>query len=114
VERSAAKWNPIRELAQKAAKRFLFRTMVEPSLRDLEFDAEVVARWYPLGLSRRSIVIDPARGFGRPMASDGGVPTRVLASAVEAEGSVERVARFYEIAPATVRDALTFEQKLVA
>jgi uncharacterized protein (DUF433 family) len=92
----------------------VFRTLVEPSLRDLEFDADVVARWHPLGTTRRSVVIDPARSFGRPLAAESGVPTQVLADAVRAEGSVERVARLYELAPAAVRDAVVFEQKLAA
>jgi Phage integrase family len=53
----------------------VFHRIVEPSLHDLEFEADALARWFPLGRSRGSIVIDPARAFGRPIVSSGGVPT---------------------------------------
>ena len=89
-----------------------FRTVVEPSLRDLEFEADAVARWYPLGIGR-SVVVDPARAFGRPLA-EGGVPTEVLANAATVEGSIGKAARAYEVAPAAVRDAVEFERKLAA
>jgi uncharacterized protein (DUF433 family) len=89
-----------------------FRTVVEPSLRDLEFEADAVARWYPLG-SSRSVVIDPARAFGRALVK-GGVPTEVLANAAKVEGSIGKAARAYEVAPAAVRDAVEFERKLAA
>jgi uncharacterized protein (DUF433 family) len=102
------------ELIDLKRRQGVFRTMVEPSLRDLEFDADVVARWFPLGLSKRSIVVDPAHAFGRPVAAETGVPTEVLASAVAVEGSTEKVARLYEVSPGAVRDALRFEQALAA
>ena len=101
------------ELIDLRHRQRVFRTVVEPSLRDLEFEADAVARWYPLGVLRQSIVIDPARVFGRPLAAEAGVPTEVLANAVNVEGSVETVARLYEVAPA-VRDAVAFERKLAA
>jgi uncharacterized protein (DUF433 family) len=102
------------ELIDLKRRQQVFRAVVEPSLRDLEFDADVVARWYPLGPTRRNIVIDPARAFGRPLAADAGVPTQVLANAVRVEGSVEKAARVYEATPAAVRDAVDFERKLAA
>ena len=102
------------ELVDLKRRQGVFRAVVEPSLRDLEFDADVVARWFPLGMGRRSIVIDPARAFGRPVAAEAGVPTEVLAGAVAVEGSPEKVARLYEVSPAAVRDALRFEQALAA
>lgn len=91
----------------------VFRTMVEPSLRDLEFDASTVSRWYPLGMRQRSVVIDPSRSFGRPIVRHG-VPTEVLAGAVKTEGSVEAVVRLYEVPKAEVRSAIEFEARLAA
>jgi uncharacterized protein (DUF433 family) len=102
------------EMIDLRRRQSVFRTVVEPSLRDLEFDAAAVARWYPLGRSRRSIVVDPARAFGRPITALGGVPTEVLSSAVLVEGSPEKVARLYEVPLAAVRDAVTFQGKLAA
>jgi uncharacterized protein (DUF433 family) len=92
----------------------VFRTIVEPSLRDLEFDAEVVARWFPLGISRRSIIVDPARAFGRPIINSSSVPTEVLVNAIETEGSIEKAARLFDVSPFEVRDARFFEERLAA
>jgi hypothetical protein len=43
------------ELLDLKRRQTAFRRIVAPSLRDLEFDAQVVARWFPLGASRRNI-----------------------------------------------------------
>lgn len=91
----------------------VFRTIVEPSLKDLEFDASVVARWFPLGVQRRSIVVDPSRAFGRPVSASG-VPTEVLARAVEIEGNPRKVSFLYNVSTAEVRDAVAFERRLAA
>lgn len=102
------------ELVDLRSRQAVFREFVAPSLRDLEFDADVVARWYPLGEKRRSIVIDPARAFGRPVVTAAGVPTIVLARAVCVEGSEERVAQIYDVSLQDVRDAVAFEARLAA
>lgn len=102
------------ELIDLRRRQAVFRSFVAPSLHDLEFDAGEVARWFPLGKERASIVIDPSRSFGRPIVSDGGVPTEALATAVTVEGSAEKVARLYEVSVCSVRDAIEFEQKLAA
>jgi uncharacterized protein (DUF433 family)/DNA-binding transcriptional MerR regulator len=91
----------------------VFRTIVEPSLKDLEFDASTVARWFPLGITRKSVVIDPARAFGRPIAASG-VPTEVLSRAVTTEGSVAKVVHLYSVSTAEVKDAVAFEKRLAA
>jgi uncharacterized protein (DUF433 family)/DNA-binding transcriptional MerR regulator len=102
------------ELIDLRRRQTVFRSFVAPSLQDLGFDADEVARWFPLGKGRTSIVIDPTRSFGRPVVREAGVPTETLASAVKVEGSVENVARLYEVPILAVRDALEFEQKLAA
>lgn len=102
------------ELVDLKRRQNVFHRIVEPSLHDLEFDADVLARWYPLGMSRKSIVIDPSRSFGRPIANDGGVPTETILRAVQAEGSPERVARLYEMPLGAVRDAVSLEKQLAA
>jgi uncharacterized protein (DUF433 family) len=91
------------------ARQNVFRTIVAPSFVDLSYDADVASRWWLLP-NKKTIVIDPTRSFGQPIVADGGVPTARLAQAVEAEGSVERVAQIYELKPNLVRDALNFER----
>ena len=110
------------ELIDLKRRQNVFHSFILPSLHDLEFGADIVARWFPLGKDRRTIVVDPARAFGRPIVLDGGVPIEVLADAVEVEGSAQtdpvklqqRVAKLYDVPVAAVRDAVSFHQRLAA
>ncbi|MBW7945036.1 MAG: DUF433 domain-containing protein [Sphingomonadaceae bacterium] len=90
-----------------------FRKIVEPSFVDLDFDSDAASRWWLLH-KRRTIVLDPARSFGQPIVAETGVPTARIAQAVEAEGSVERVAEIFDLSPLLVKDALTFEGQRTA
>jgi hypothetical protein len=72
-----------------------------------------VARWFPLGISRKSVVIDPARSFGRPITSVG-IPTEVPNKAAIVEGSIAKVVQLYNVSTAEVRHAATFEKRLAA
>jgi uncharacterized protein (DUF433 family) len=101
------------KLVDLRRRQNVFRTIVEPSLKDLEFDASAVARWFPLGITRKSIIIDPTRAFGRPIAASG-IPTDVLSRAVTVEGSVAKVVRLYNVSIAEVKDAVAFEKRLAA
>ncbi len=89
-----------------------FEQIVAPFLRELEFD-HGVTRWWPLG-RKRQVVIDPVRNLGQPTVNRSGVPTQILARSVKTNGSVESVARWFEVAPEEVRDAVEFEQTLAA
>jgi uncharacterized protein (DUF433 family) len=94
-------------------KQYVFKSVVEQTFRDLDVEQDTVRRWRPYG-GKDSIVVDPERSFGQPVAARFGVPTIVLAEAVEAEGSVARVAALYEVDQAVVRDAVKFHEGLVA
>jgi uncharacterized protein (DUF433 family) len=102
------------EFVDLKRRQNVFYSFVEPSLHDLEFDATSLARWFPLGMSRKSIVIDPERAFGRPIVDSGGMPTETIHRAVSVEGSPERVAKLYELPIAAVRDAVAFQKQLAA
>ena len=60
------------------------------------------------------VALDPHRSFGQPIIFRDGVPTSILARSVEANGSVDEVARWFEIHPASVHEAVAFEQALAA
>ncbi len=92
-------------------KQYVFKQVIERTFKDLDIEDDAVARWRPFH-GKKSIVIDPGRAFGQPIASDFGVPTVALADAVEAEGSVEEVARIFDVTVAVVRDAVQFETDL--
>lgn len=92
-------------------RRAVSQRLVGSSLREgVELDSSGEAsRWYPLKRSK-VVVLDPARGFGKPILSIYGVPTVALAAAVAAEGGDEkRVARYFEVSLLGVRKAVQFE-----
>lgn len=93
--------------------QYVIRAVLERSFRDLDLEGDVVSRWRPFQ-GKDTIVLDPQRAFGQPIATESGVPTVALADAVTSEGSIERVARLFEMAPAVVRDAVRFEDTLRA
>lgn len=93
--------------------QYVMRTVIEPSLRGIEFQDGTAARWWPDGPAK-GVVLDPARRFGQPIEDASGVPTRILANAVQAEGSIERAARVFSVPTAAVRRSVAFERRLAA
>jgi uncharacterized protein (DUF433 family) len=102
-----------KHLLDVVKNQFVFTRIISPSLYEgVEFNAsDDPQRWWPLG-KKHTVVIDPERGFGAPIVARSGVPTRILANAVKAEGSVDFVAKWYEVTPREVRDAVKFEEQL--
>jgi uncharacterized protein (DUF433 family) len=101
------------ELLDLKKKQYAFKQIIERTFKDLDIENDAVTRWRPYN-GKPSIVLDPARAFGQPIAAASGVPTVTLAEAVEAEGSIARVAYLYEASPSVVRDAVQFEKELLA
>jgi uncharacterized protein (DUF433 family) len=101
------------ELLDLKRKQYILKSTIDQSFKDLDIEDDAVTSWRPFN-GKESIVIDPLRSFGQPIANDFGVPTTTLAQAVEAEGTVERVARLYEVPARIVRDAVAFERSLLA
>ena len=95
--------------------QYAFEKIIAPFLYSgVEFNQlNEPQRWYPLG-EDRFVVLDPDRGFGTPITTLSGVPTRVLFSAFHAEDSVSFVAKWYEVTIQEVRDAIEFETNLAA
>lgn len=90
-------------------------TVVAPFLYEgLEFveKRKHPVRWFPVASKR--VVVDPAIAFGQPTLNPEGVPTSIVARAFRAEGSVERVARWYDVSQRAVEDAVEYEKKLAA
>jgi uncharacterized protein (DUF433 family) len=100
-------------LIELASSQLAFSQVIAPSLAGVDFERDEAVRWWPLGAGKR-VVIDPARSFGQPIVAAEGVPTAVLARAVEAEGDEQFVARTYRVSPRSVRHAVEFEKKLAA
>jgi uncharacterized protein (DUF433 family) len=102
-----------RPLIDLVDNQFAFRSLVEPNLRDLDFDSHQKAvRWWPLG-ARHRVLLDPQRNFGQPVVPEG-VPTFVLWQASRHGESIETVAKWYKVETRAVKDAVEFERKLAA
>jgi uncharacterized protein (DUF433 family) len=101
-------------LLELATNQHVFAEFTQPFLKQLEFrGGTILERWWPLGVNRH-VVVDPKKNFGQPTISQEGIATQVLAASVRANGSVEEVARWYEISAESVRDAVEYEQTLAA
>jgi len=101
------------EMLDLKQHQYVLAKVIESSFKDLDIDDATVARWRPFN-GKATIVIDPARAFGQPIAAQSGVPTTSLFDALNAEGSIARVARLFEVSPQVVRDAVNFEKRLLA
>jgi hypothetical protein len=66
-------------------QQHVFREVVEPSLKNIEFVDGIPAKWWPNGKQAR-IVVDPRRSFGQPVESESNIPIAVLSAAAQAEG----------------------------
>lgn len=99
------------ELLDLKQHQYVLGKVIENSFKDLDIDNATVARWRPFN-GKASIVIDPTRAFGQPIAATFGVTTTSLADAVAAEGSTGRVAYLFEVSSSVVRDAVNFEKRL--
>jgi len=90
----------------------VFREIIEPSLRNIDFDDDGIPfRWWPRGKQAR-IVVDPRRAFGQPIEVDTGVPALILSAAAKAEGSPENAARVWGVPVSAIRRAVDFQNVL--
>lgn len=94
-------------------RQYVFSDVIAQTFKDLDIDDDAVSRWRPFR-GKDSIVIDPKRAFGQPIANDAGVPTRALADSVRAEGSERRVSSLFNVTRNVVRDAVIFESEIAA
>ena len=103
------------KLLNTYSQQYTFKEIITPSLfSGIEFsDDDIAMRWFPLEHSK-VIVIDPQRNFGKPILNKEGIPTRAIAETFKAEKNYKRVAKLYEISPASVKTAISFESRLAA
>jgi uncharacterized protein (DUF433 family) len=91
-----------------------FVQVIKPFLKELEFSQDKTLLFWRPTTTKKLIVLDPKRNFGRPIVFRRGVPTEILERAVKACGSVKEVSRWYEVSEAEIEDAVEFEQRLAA
>ena len=101
------------ELLDLKGRQYVIKDIIDRTFKDFDLCDDIVARWRPYN-GKPSIVVDPQRAFGQPIAAGYGVPTIALAEATEAEGTIDRVSFLYEVPPEIVRDAVNYENSLRA
>ena len=92
-------------------KQYAFSAVVEPSLKDVEFEGVVPKVWWPRG-RKLGVLVDPLRAFGQPIERETSIPAEVLANAAAGAGSPEGAARAWRVPVQAVRRAVRFQQEL--
>lgn len=81
---------------------------IEDVLRELDYDHELVARFYPAG-RERPIIIDPTVSFGQPYVVGKGVRTGVVAARFGTGEGIQEIASDLLISVREAEAALRFE-----
>jgi uncharacterized protein (DUF433 family) len=84
---------------------------IEAVLRDVDYEAELAARWWPVGRDI-PILIDPRVNFGRPIVADIGVRTETLYGRWAGGDTIASLAGEFGTTPDVVELALRFENRV--
>lgn len=93
--------------------QLVFRQIISPFLKQLDFENNSLKRWWPLTKAKQ-IVLDPERNFGQPIVEKEGILTEVLVKAYEINGSYKIVSDWYNVSEESVKEAVEFEYHLAA
>ena len=82
--------------------------VLEPFLEDVEYEEELVRRWWPLGRDA-GVLVDPDYGFGLPVIEGTGIRTEIIAERKRAGDSTEEITYDFGVTPEQIEDALRWE-----
>ena len=82
--------------------------VLDPFLETVEYEGEIVRRWWPLGKDVAGLV-DPDYGFGLPVIEGTGVRTEIIAERHRAGDSSDEIAYDFDVTPKQIKDALRWE-----
>jgi len=103
-----------------AGGQLAIRVALEARLARVEWDdAGIAARLFPLvrrdsAAQPRSIVMDPLRGFGRPVLASTGIQTSIVADRFFAGESYQELADDYRVSAELIEDAVRCENRAAA
>jgi uncharacterized protein (DUF433 family) len=92
--------------------QFVLGTVAQPFFKQIEYQDNLARYIWPMGEGR--VVLDPQRGFGKPIDYRTGVPTYPLYQMRSAGELPERISRWWNIPIESVNDAIEYEMQLVA
>jgi len=97
-----------------------FKEIIQPTFKNIEFENSTAVRWWPLG-TNKSIVVDPSRALGKPIANTSSVPVDTLIDALDmkpgekpSKQEVKRIARLFDVDTTVVADAAEFNLQYAA
>jgi len=82
--------------------------VLDPFLDTVEYEGEIVRRWWPLGKDV-AVLVDPNYGFGLPVAEGTGVRTEIIAERYRAGDSIDEIAYDFDVTLKQIKDALQWE-----
>lgn len=109
---SVGKETESKALLNMVTNQLSFEKLIEPYVKEAIDYEDLAKMWWPIGRDR-SVVIDPKRHFGQPIVEQG-VPTSILFQPYRAGRSIESIAAWYEVNEQAVKDAIDFEEDLLA
>ncbi len=86
--------------------------VLDPFLKDLDYQHEFARRWWPLGKEDRRVVVDPEYGFGLPVVVGSGVRTEIIAEQYAAGDKIKHIAYDFSVTPEQIQGALKLERQL--
>jgi uncharacterized protein (DUF433 family) len=87
--------------------------VLAPFLEELDYRADWVERWWPLGKDR-PIVVDPDYGFGLPVVAGSGVRTEIIYERMKVGDLPEQIAEDFNLTSVDVSRAIQFEASRAA
>lgn len=101
-----------RRLVDPLSKQSYFADLLNPFLHSLDYERDTASRWWWLG-REHGLYLDPKINLGRPSVR--GIRADILMGAYKAEQQdAEKVARWFEVEPGDVIDAVEFNENLAA
>lgn len=99
------------EMIDLVKRQKVFEHVIRPELyAGIQFGSNgLAARWYPVKNSEK-IVLDPDIAFGKPILTDFGIRTDIIAAAFSVEKDKKAVAAQFEIPVDAVNAALRYER----
>ncbi len=88
--------------------------ILDPFLKNFDYQNELARRWWPLGKEDKRVVVDPDYGFGLPVVAGSGVRTEVIAEQYDAGDSMEHIAYDFNVTAEQIEGALELERQLAA
>jgi uncharacterized protein (DUF433 family) len=101
------------ELIEVLNGQHAFHSIISVGLKDIEFEAGVASRWFPVA-GKGEVVVDPQRAFGQPILNLSGVPTDTIRMLAGAGRTPKEISADFELAEKSVKAALAFESQLAA